>query len=380
MTAIYYPDFVVFSPSRSVRLEIHSPDNDPVAPRPVEEAPNSRAFFGGFQSDFIYAAYRTADEHLLWKRQQQPREVSPRWAWVDDAGRAIVLRTDTFSSQLAGLSSGGKTQFTFDVRALLPQNEYCWTTAGSRWEDDSHASMLAIDGRPHWTILTFHERRLLIDLEVGRLVDPQPFSARLLSLEREWVLQTLRDRVDLGLSWSREMREQSDRAAEYRALLAAARFAGILAVDAAIPFLQRLEQSDVAHGHTYSGGMKIEMLTPRQRAQIALRRLNAEPAGLPAFRFSLEEEDERDSQVQLGAREPSAAAASGKLRPGMTPMEIVGLLGSPDAIWPNWEYDFGLQDGCTLRIQLDRKDKHAVAIETIRPPTWENHVERDRYH
>src|SRR5688572_29804104 len=99
MTSIWFPDFDVVSAGGLIRLELSSPYNEVV--------PNSVPF----QSNFTYRAVERANDRILWERRQSIDEHSPRRAWIDDSGWAVVATIHAASAKLIVISpDGSRTQ------------------------------------------------------------------------------------------------------------------------------------------------------------------------------------------------------------------------------------------------------------------------------
>ena len=133
--------------------------------------------------------------------------------------------------------------------------------------------------------------------------------------------------------------------------------------------------------------------TLRQVAQLSLRRLGKTPAQLPATQFNVRygSYDRGPTYVAKKIDVPRAANA-GKIKTGMTPEEVLDLIGEPDfAFWDGspkeywdkwdkyWEYDMDAPTPFTLLVHWDTSNVRNVArVEQKTPPLWQDGLTRDR--
>jgi hypothetical protein len=123
--------------------------------------------------------------------------------------------------------------------------------------------------------------------------------------------------------------------------------------------------------------------TVRATAQTSLRRLGAVPIGLPATQFKFEH------QV-YARRRPVPTSLIGErseyvadVRPGMSPRDVLGLVGAPDAVerWQStmaWEYDLDVDPPFTLQVVWKKQNPPVVDIvRRLSPPQWANGDVRD---
>jgi hypothetical protein len=394
MTAIAYPDLTVTSPGNRVRLEIRSPDNDLVNPRSPESlAAKCRGFWGGFQDDFVYTARAVDTGEVIWRRAQPPDEPSPRATWIDDDGRAVVQTVDPFFSHLMVFAPpDGRRTLVVDVAPLLSEREYQWTSAGSMWESGGHGYMLALGGRPHWCVRLLRGRRLLIDLDRPALVEAADHIEALERAERGWAFATLQRLVPMLDEWERCA--EPDAYDAMHDIRVAANLAGKLGVRSAVPLLQRLERSPLESGYTTArwppaphapdGRVEIAFLAFRQIAAMSLRRLGVEPAGYanhvfrPTRDWAPDEDTGPLAPIPLPeclAAAADRAARAGRVTAGMSPWDVLHLLGSPQHLWGRggWDFDFGVRpdDGYTLQVRWSGDENpRVVTTERVRPARW----------
>jgi hypothetical protein len=379
MTAVLHEDLVVTSPSGRVVLEARSPDNDPDRPRARDALPaaHPRRIWNGFQSDFVYTVRRADDGVVLWTRAQPRDEAGPVGACVDEQGRAVVWTRTNASSEVMVFAADGALVRALDVHALLPREELWRTTAGPQWDLDGHAYTVDLAGRPHWCMHTQSGRRMLLELETGTHVeDVTPFVADLERAERTWALRTLWAGVSAAAGWPLEMHSERDFRA-IRPVLLAARLAGALALREAVPLLQRLEGVALESMTSFwsvapsprapRGSVTVTHLRLRRLAQWSLRKLDVEPAMLPAYLFHAG--TIRDPlPVRVAPRGPLDAARASA---GGDFWETVAALGAPDALERRaWRYHLGLADGATLELRWDAATHRVSEARWRRPPTW----------
>jgi hypothetical protein len=394
MTAINYPDLTVISPAGRVRLEIRSPDNDPVNPRPIEEW-GERRIWGGFQSDFVFTGVATDSGKVIWRRTQSRHESSPRGAWVDDDARAVVQTVDTFFSQLLLLDPQGRATRIVQVGDHLGERELHWTSAGPMWERGGHGYMLLLGGRPHWCFRLVNSRRLLIDLERADFLDAAAHAELLDHAERQWAFATLQRNVLRLDAWERDENPWDHSADAIDDVLVALHLAGALAVRSAVPLVQRVERSPLEGGYTTGrlpesatpespdGAIEIAFLPFRQLAARTLRRLGVEPAGYacclirPSRDWRPGEPDDALAPIPFPQCIPDRAARAAALTPGMSRWDVLHRLGVPDhGYWRNdWDYDFGVAGGggdeaFTVRLTWTDDAGRLANVERVRPACW----------
>jgi hypothetical protein len=379
MTKIDYPDLVRTSPDGKLRLEIRSPDNDPLAPRePVEMG---RKFWGGFQSDFTFTVTRIATGEVLWSRRESNDDLfAPRDAWISNDARAIVINCPPFGADLFVLNGYGETIRRLDVgRELLKNNkgEFRWTSAGTAWYEHGNGVFVFAENSPYWCFRTEYSRQILIDLQRGELVKNSVALLAARKVQREWALALVLSSRDDARVYGEPFVDRDWQFLEH--VWTAIFWCGLERVRGALPALRKFEQSTVGRcstsGWKLSDGSRTRFvhLDLVGVAQFALRRLREEPAGYaPYWLCGGEGQPSFKSRIVLPERLTDRTERLEKLTCGMTQQQIVDWVGMPDhSIRQAWEYDVLHDDNgpYTLRIHWEHRLDGAVAIER-QPPGW----------
>ena len=170
--------------------------------------------------------------------------------------------------------------------------------------------------------------------------------------------------------------------------LFAAYLAGVLRVREAVPALRMLENSTHS-GSSSSGGFgdvpegrvspfNYSTYSTRQDVHLALRRLGEVPGAFPCtfFRTEHEDYDKRKPYVRKSVQGTRAANA-GKVKPGMSPEEVIDLIDCPDYILRRgWQYDMDADAPFTL--VLSWTDEGTVeGVKVVRPAHWQAGTIRD---
>ncbi|HEV3260700.1 MAG TPA: hypothetical protein VG013_27850, partial [Gemmataceae bacterium] len=126
------------------------------------------------------------------------------------------------------------------IKDALPKADYekyvDKTTAGPEWEDYALSYFVTLNGKPHFCIRTWWDRRILIDLEAPRQVSDRPFEKPLAASEKQRALASLKE--GLTLNWQKTTLDR------IQVVHAAAHFAGRAKMKEAVRLLRQLEPVD----------------------------------------------------------------------------------------------------------------------------------------
>jgi hypothetical protein len=380
----FYPDISATSPSGQYRLEAKSPQNADGRRRP-------------FQRDFVYTLTDTKTNTVVWTRTQpKDGESSPIAAWVHDSGTAVV-RTGwdqlmTFSRESpvpAGMLS------ILEQFPATERDQYVHdTTAGPQWSQSSRWYFVTIDDSLYFAVRTWWGRRVIVECASGTIEDSPRVHAAVVAPERANTLQTLL----IASKQPDVIRDPRTGQADWEyasEVIAAIQMAGKEGLSEAIPHLLELEK------WTYVGTTSMVPLwfdnplpdgyvdpfgwgeyTVRAKAQTALRRLGARPAGLPATCFWHSNKDRKSRQLVNIKFAGDRVASVDQVQSGMSPLDVITLIGVPDAVvraeGHGWEYDMDSEKPFTLRVCWTTVNPPTVSgVERFTPPRWVDDDVRD---
>jgi len=408
MTAICYPDRAAVSPDGRLTLEARSPHNGTIRRR--DGTACTDADFGfhyrQHQSEFRYQL-RDGSGRVLWERWQDDSEDSPHELVVADEGWSVI-RTHGFAPEVIAIDPAGKVGPRVGIRgswaAEAPAGVATWqaehmahSTAGNYWAGDSWpcfvpcADSLLFSWRSYWG------DRLVIDLPRGTLLSGADLAAReaaLSAAEKRGayaLLAELTPQLAAVLRWLDSREEQEAPAPllpRLRRLRAALLLAGVHRLWQCVPFLRAWEEVDrpsMLRGSNAleEGWLQVQYFRPV--AQHALRLLDEEPLGLPAYHFTLSDMVQRRAVPE---RVRQRADRLRELRPEFGPEQVLALVGYPDHIqwrtvaddWhEDWEYDTRTAAGWqTLRLRWSGRDQPGRITQIVeRPSYWLRSNERE---
>lgn len=375
----YYRDIHERSPNGRYKLDAVSPDN---------HIDDGRVH--PFAKDFTYTLTDTANSKVLWQHRQMESECSPVAAWVHDGG-VVVVRSGWDELRVFDPATGVSTK-PLDILEQFPENErrvfVHETTAGPMWSGSSVWYFLEHDNRLYFSVRTHWGRRVILDTTTGLAVkDTNSLHDGAVSREREWTTSTLRQALP-KLKIEGAMAEDEDWSMWSGVITAADTAADLHHADA-IPLLREFEKCSLVGTSIISSAWIFEAPPPpgsvdpgapgyydvRSHAQKALRRLGAKPSSLPATRFREFSQDGLGPVFQPTPAEPRAEAIK-NLKPGMTPREVLTLLGAPDRLSEGvrgaWEYHIDSDTPSTLQVCWSDKTPFVVLESRIvTPPTWQ---------
>jgi hypothetical protein len=342
----FYRDISAASPSNSYRVDAKSPDNAPAMPG---QPARRRAF----QRQFTYTCTEVSTGKILWTRQQPESESSPSEIFVaDDAWVAIYAGDSLICIDPHGTECG-----TVDILEEFNATEQAryvrWSTAGPLWK--SHSLWYFLKGmesrlfviRPWWG------RRIIIDLATGRVVNgDEELELACLEQEQHDVLAELKLAVETRSDW--ETKEECP-------CVSSAYLAGVLRITDAIPYLKQLQDCPYSGSSIWSSQVPdVEgRINPfshstrelRQATHLSLRRLGESPGPYPATEFKVYDKDfEKQTPFEPPIRTTPRHENVSKLKWGMSPEEVITLIGEPDFVDDGWEYDLDSTPPRTLVI------------------------------
>ena len=381
----FYNDISAESPSKRYRVEANSPDNARKKGHPA------------FQASFIYTCRDMTTKHVLWTRAQamgKPQqdgkhsaEASPVDIFVSDAGWTVIR---TGWDELIAVDSAGHDRCCIglltDGFTNQEKSDYVDdTTAGPMWSGYSLWYFLDVDDKHLFVVRPWWGRRVVLNLEIGRLLDETPDVIRsAVAYERHYVMTELTKGVETRKKWEKEQCCEA-----VWPILNASYLAGRIPVPEAAPLLEHLQEVSYS-GSSTSGGLGIgeqfngevnphsyETFTLRQVVQLSLRRLGKTPRFLAANQFDVQYQAYRKnhSYIPKVAVLPRAMNA-GKVKTGMKGEQVLDLLGGPDFVgYDTWEYDMDASPPFSLILKWDAR--HVIDIQMKTPVLWKEGFVRD---
>lgn len=371
MTEVFFRDRIAWSPDGHLEAvacsQANRPENNVGTPWPGIPA---------FSRDFVYTVTDTASGRVLWERRQQVGEPSPKTLHVSDRGELVVEVDGGF---LVHSCEGHLVSELDLVRDFLQGDQDTehleWSTAGYKWPAGTLSYFYEDDEVRAFLLLTGTDLRCGADLVTGAPAGlGEAWDRRLLNLEEDVLVQVLeRGPEPEERLWPLET---------------AVILAGLRKVRAAVPLLQALESvagtEDTVPSLAFQGEGRWTVSARRLRArvQLALLRLGVTPRGYATYLFENEE-----GRFELPECLPDRELRAGEVEPGMSAVDVLLPLGSPNHIAPNWFFattdedsvewwDYDLQDEertlFTLRLVFVPGQKGVHSLLTVRPPDWQN--------
>ena len=373
----YYRDIHERSPNGRYKLDAVSPDNH------IDDGRDHP-----FAKDFTYTLTDTANSRVLWRHKQMQPEISPVAAWVHDSGM-VVVRSGWDELRAFDPATGTATkpleildQFSENDRKVFVHE----TTAGPMWTGSSVWYFLEHDNRLYFGVRSHWGRRVVFDTATGLAdKDAGTLHDAMVLQERGWIMNTLRQ----ALPKLENAGSGDEDWSVWSSVIAAADTAADLHHTDAIPLLREFEKCGLVGTSTISSAWIFEAPPPpgsvdpsapgyydvRSHAQKALRRLGAKPSSLPATRFREFSQEGLGPVFQPTPTKPRAEAIT-TLKPGMTPRDVLILLGAPDRLSEGvrgaWEYHIDSDTPSTLQVCWSDKTPFVVLESRIvTPPTWQ---------
>lgn len=280
-----------------------------------------------------------------------------------------------------------ETKLLLWIKDAIPKEEYEKyvhdTTAGPQWEDYALSYFVTVDGKPHFCIRTWWDRRIVIDLAAAKHISDRGKEAAFGAAEKNAVLETLKGGVTV-------VSKPNIPIAAFFRLQAATHLAGRVKEKKAVPLLRRLEplgfETASALGE-YGPGIDLKEgdISPRNYSthqlrrvvQLSLRRLGETPAALPVTSFQRRGFAKAfEPRRWDGPRSERVAA----VKATMKPIDVLNTLGPPDYVesgqnirregpWEvAWRYDLDTQLPETILIVW--KGQNVMTLEKFSPALW----------
>ena len=357
-----FRDIESHSPSGEWRLDARSPDNK------IDK-------YQRWQDDFVYTMRKGGQ--IVWQSEysvQQPSEHSPVRVFVNDDGFVAI---HTGRDELIFVDSQGHDCGRIgDLTDLLPAKDHkefiLVSSVGLMWTPYSIWHFVEVEEESIFVIRLWWGRLLVFDPEDSQLIVPDDTMNQAI---REWQVEHCRSWLAEGTS-----KELDKDSAEQ--LITPALLAGQLGIRDALPRLRVIEQSE--HIRIYKEWRDLdiksdsidrfidEQFLALQIAQLSIRRLGESPEVLPIFELPKRDFFSKFRLRMMRDREKNEA----KLTQGMSPMQVVDLIGLPDFIGRNeWSYDFEKNTPRSLTISWD---SYVVKDVKRGEPLWKKLVEREK--
>lgn len=375
-TDVFYTDGSAASPNGRYKIEAVSQENQgPDGPK-------------AFADGFVYTLTDMRSGDVVWTRKQAENEGSCASLHINDEGWVVI---GTGWNELLVISPEGKTTGCIDIlRDAMTEKErsdyVADTTAGPMWAGRSAWYFSKPEGQHLFVIRPWWGRRIVVDISSGRLIRETPDTRRALTVqESQKVVEVLESAVVERKKWDNG--ECCDRVFP---ISLAAYLAGCLHVEAAIPYLESLQDSSFS-GSSTSGGLgygvdfsgevnphSYSTYTLRQIIRFSMRKLGRVPKFLPCHEFTVE----ATAQIAEHPYRPAAKSAPGRpeaerAREGMSAAEVLDLLGSPEWItYDTWEYDIDAEPPFTLRLKWN--ETSVVEVATSKTAAWLQPLMRER--
>jgi hypothetical protein len=392
----YYPNLVETSPDGKLRLEAKSPSN-------------TRGLNGAFAANFVYTLYDSASSKVVWTRAQpksdqfgvqEKPEGSPMAAFVHDSGAVVVW---TGFDYLMVLDAKGTVALEVSILDSIPvaeQQKYVReSTAGPLWSGNSHWYYFTANGKLHFGIRTWWDRRVLVCIpDAKQVVDEGPVREAAAAAEREHALSTLRKASEVAKQLAAKgfpafSYQTGGTWREHRGLWAAITLAQRMGLKEAVPFLLDLEKVSEFNGSCFGGGdeapegqlfvCSYSYDSRRTAVQLAIRRLEGTPLALPTKEMIVAKADNRWGDGYRPKRHDTPRSTRVALvTKAMGAKGVVDAVGEPDYIFSgggigedSWEYDIDAATPFTFRVVW--KDNRMVRTERVEPPVWKDGAIRD---
>lgn len=414
MTAVSYPDIAALSHHGNYRAEARSQDNKTINQRDGRPADTTTFGFvyGQEQRGFRYQLIDERDSSVVWERWQEGNEPSPRELCVSDEGW-VVIRTHGYDyARLIAVSPAGCDVTTIaigcrepsppiDATSFIQDDHIADSTAGLLWTSGATHCFFRQDARAYFCYVTGWGRRIILDLEGGRLVSESHMDAGIeracIESERQQAIPNLAqvavefddyDGNDLFGGpgnkepyWQRWPHVEGDIAVVIRNAF----------VDA-LPSLKAMEPRSQQQGyggcHALPNDHSVFRFGVRPLLSLAIRHLGGIPAGYACygfFRYEFDGRRDRDGKKIL-LRVPECVRNRDHLTTtvsrDMDAPRVLELLGAPDYlasfserrdqiyVWgEHWDYYTGnAADFTALRVTWKAGSNGAeLADLTVKP-------------
>ncbi|XAM00676.1 hypothetical protein OT109_04635 [Phycisphaeraceae bacterium D3-23] len=355
MTAVGYPDITEISQNRKYRIEARSPDNGTINQRDGSPA-DTTTFgytYGSEQRGFRYQLIDQQNSTVLWERWQEVREDSPRELCVSNKGWAVIRLHGYASAALIVVSREGHeavpvaigrhhNQPTSKARTFITDEHVSDTSAGLSWTRGAVRYFFGWDNRPYFCYVTGWGRRIVLDLENGRVVNeskPDPDLARaciatehrMVNAYLSQVAEEYEDYDGNELFGSKETRQPFWERWPYLAGHIGLTIRN--AYEDALPYLRKLEQRSLQQGYTRCNALPnrhdVFIYWVRPLLSLAMRHLGQTPKGYACCGFF---RDDYSNKILLHIPD-CVRYRDGKIesvRARMSSRQVLDLLGAPD--------------------------------------------------
>lgn len=389
MTFIGYPNIEAVSDNGQFRVEITG--------SPVDD------FFRD-QGNFVYRLYDSNRLVWEWHGDKHHFDDYPHDAWVSNEGWVVVRTHEWFHGGLLVISPEGKPVLRQMHRKLIESSppgflddepyEYMGdSSAGPFWARSAFAFFVENEGRKYWCIRTWWGRRVIIDLAGAKVCPPDALPTEMLQgIECNHVLKVLSERMDRLENEGERILDEKEYHS-YRLLAVpvktASYQAGWLKEKKAVPYLRRLEHIHIIGPRGFMEWGHLNILIFRQVAKLSLLRMGIEPQWIAHYLF-----EQAAGFYKFPQDIPHHGVSA--LKSGMTQKEVLQVLGAPDFISGDWDYDVFYQDKMmTTRIKWDKShlegipykerklaaDQNPPRISAIMEmePQWQKITRRDHW-
>jgi hypothetical protein len=311
------------------------------------------------------------------------------------AGNTVLAKKDgkwrcphMYTCDLIILDEAKGTRYMVKLKDLFPGKEYerhvSLTTAGPIWGQSSFYYVLTRNNTDYFCMHCWTGRRVLVNLQTGKIEDPKPFEKVLDNEEKERIAEVLHESAKLvtkpnkGLEWERL----------YGAMLLVAK-RGMIQTQADLDIIEEHSwQGPIGLFPEWGYGMGLKcsqeytVLEGRRFAQLALRRLGLKPKGYSQYVF---EDEKRKIAIPPDTRKKR----TNEIKIGIESQRVYDTLGAPDYImnavevddtkkpyerlknkWIDaWRYDFDVPDDFSLVLIWDNEGR-VERIEKITPALW----------
>jgi len=358
-----FDDLVISSQSGEWRLEAKSPDN-------------RFAGYHAWQDEFVYTMFKSDEQ--VWQRKQDdqsPEEGSPINLTVADDGWVAIR--DGLDQLIFVDPLGQNSSRIVDLNKCLSvedKREFTtWSSGGLIWAPFSLWHFIDFDHRPLFVIRLWWGQHLVFDPRTGERVGPTPAIREAIRS-----FQVDHCRTELLLAVADGVDDNN-----VERIMTAAYLAGRLRINETVDHLKEMEKSERVGSYGGAIGTEladgeidpffIQQFSLRQVAQLSLRRLGVAPALLPVFEFG------QGGSSELFRPRPRTMPTDSsllKIKLGMTPREVLDILGSPDLVnYPEWSFDLDGEDSKTVTVSWDSGT--VKEIKTT-PPLWKAGLSRDK--
>jgi hypothetical protein len=376
-TDVYYPDKSVTSSNSRYRVDAKSPDNKSA----TENMP--------FAENFTYTLQDLQTKKTLWTRKQKEDENSCVSLHVNDGGWTVIYTgwDELIIVNLKG-KDVGKIRILGDAIKKDEREKYVFeTTAGPYWTRFSLWYFADFEKREYFVIRTYWDKRIIIDLQKGKLVpEDWKLAKTLLEKEHAFVLSELEKAVKTREKW-----ENEDYFEGWTYIFNAAFVAGRIGAKDAIPFLHKLEDINFVNSSTVGsvyelkpneGDLDISSYHTfglRRIVHLSLRRLGEKPGPYNCIQFHMFSKDENKHELYpVPKLKVPREDSVDKIFKGQDCSEVLNLIGMPDYIrGRKWAYDMDAKEPFTLVLDLDLDKNKISGITKIKPPYWKTE-EADR--